>query len=152
MSAKVKCSNCGTEISNLNFGWGKKQMILPFLFSIPILLIGFFPLVKMLYFKGDFRKELTVTSFEKREQNGSIEIVGEIANNGTHNWQSLSVEAEFYDNDGKFLDEYQSYMQGSIAAGTKEHFKILVTGNSPEIKKADVNVKVKISTARNYDN
>lgn len=62
MSVKVKCSNCGTEISNLNFGWGKKQMILPFLFSIPFMLIGFFPLVKILYFKGDFRKELSVRS------------------------------------------------------------------------------------------
>ena len=38
--AKVKCSNCGAELTNLTFGWGKWQ----WLWGI----LGFLPLVALL--------------------------------------------------------------------------------------------------------
>ncbi len=48
MLAKMKCSNCGAEISNLNMSWGWKN----YLMVVPIMLLGFLPLLRTTFFKG----------------------------------------------------------------------------------------------------
>ena len=60
MKATIKCSNCGAEITNLNFSWPKKQ----WLFILPIVLIGFLPMWQLYKPKGDFRKDLQINILE----------------------------------------------------------------------------------------
>jgi hypothetical protein len=120
MIAKMKCSNCGAEMSNLNMTWGRKQLW----FIIPILLLGFLPMAKLFWFKGDATKELTVSEIQKRISGQSLEIVGLITNNGGHKWSSVTIEAEFFDAAGNFLDEASEYLRSDINEGAKEHFKI----------------------------
>ena len=89
MLAKMKCSNCGAEISNLNMSWGWKN----YLMVVPIMLLGFLPLLRMTFFKGDITKELTISDVQRRSVDRSLEIVGLIANKGNRTWSGVTIEA-----------------------------------------------------------
>ena len=141
MTAKIKCSNCGAEISNLNFSWGSKQLWL----IIPIMLLGFLPLAKLLWFKGDATKELKISDVQKRPNGSYIEIVGLITNTGTHDWSSVTIKAEFFDASGNFIDESQENLRSDIAGGAKEHFKISVKNPTKEGTGPDAKMELKIS-------
>ena len=93
MKAKMKCSSCGAELDNLSMSWGKKQ----WLYIVPIMLLGFFPLFKMTMFKGDPSKEMSISEIRKQTDGSTIEIIGLITNNGSHDWTSTTVEVEFFD-------------------------------------------------------
>ncbi len=141
MLAKMKCSNCGAEMSNLNMTWGKKQM----LFMIPIMLIGFLPLARMMFFKGDIMKELSISDVESRPAERSLEIVGLITNSGSHDWSSVTVEAEFFDEKGGFLNEATQYLQSVVMSGAKEHFKITILSPSATMTDPATKMVVKIA-------
>ena len=141
MIAKMKCSNCGAEMSNLSMSWPRKY----WLFMIPIMVLGFLPLIRMTFFKGDYAKELLIRETQKREQDGSLEILGLIENIGGRNWSSVSVEAEFFDPAGAFIDEEVSTMRADVAAHGKEHFKITIRRPSVAILAQDVKMQVKVS-------
>ena len=78
MLAQMKCSNCGAEMSNFNMSWGWKN----YLVMLPIMLLGFLPLLQMTFFKGDVTKELTISDVQRRSADRSVEIVGLITNKG----------------------------------------------------------------------
>jgi hypothetical protein len=147
MQAKVKCSNCGAEITNLNFSWGKKQwlMILPALLVIPIAL---FPLYRLNFMAGDIAKDLEVSGVEKRVRGPNIEVVGVITNNSKRAWQGVNVEAEFFDANGKFIDEERPFLSLDMIPGAKEHFKITIHSNDPKLNENEAKVVVKITSGR----
>ncbi len=120
MIAKMKCSNCGAEMSNLNLSWGKKQLW----FIIPVMLLGFLPMIKLFWFKGDARKDLVISEIHRRTINDVHAITGLLTNNGKHTFSSVTLEAEFFDAAGRFLDEGCGYLSSDIAGGAKEYFKI----------------------------
>jgi hypothetical protein len=122
MIAKMKCSNCGAEMSNLNMSWGKKQLW----FVIPIMLLGFLPMIKLFWFKGEATKDLVISEVQKRTNGNTLEIVGLLTNSGKHTFSSVTIEAEFFDAAGNFLDEQSEYLRSDITGGAKEHFKITV--------------------------
>lgn len=141
MKASMKCSNCGAEMSNLNMTWGRKQMWL----FIPIMLLGFLPLIKMTFFKGDVTKDLTVSEIQTTATGRSLEILGLITNSSSREWSGVTVEAEFFDASGKFVDESIEYLRSDIGGYSKEHFKIVI--NSPPDAALNGSIKpvVKIS-------
>jgi len=145
MKAQLKCSNCGAEISNLNFSWGRKQ----WLWFIPfIIFMILFPFLMDHIFKGgkhDFRSDLIIKDTEKRYTNGTIEILGIIENHGKVNWENIVVKAELYGKDGKFLDELTGRISVNLLPGAAEHFKIS-SKEFPEPRwEAINNMKVKVS-------
>ncbi len=147
MKAQLKCSNCGAEISNLNFSWGRKQ----WLWFIPfIIFMIFFPFLMNYTMKGgkhDFRSDLIVKDVEKRYTNGTIEILGIIENHGKVNWENIVIEAELYAKDGKFLDEVTGRTSANLLPGAPEHFKI-TSKEFPEPRWESINnMKVKVSDA-----
>ena len=144
MQAKVKCSECGAEITNLNFTWGKKQ----WLFVLPIMLIGLYPMWRVMGPKGNYRDDLQVEILKKRVSGNNLEILGTIENVANTTWQSIKVDAEFFDSSGGFVDEETTYMSGSIEPGRKEHFKIKVYMDNEELLKEDVTMKLKVSDAQ----
>ena len=141
MLAKMKCSNCGAEMSNLNMTWGKKQMLL----MIPLMLIGFLPLARMMFFKGDIMKELSISGIESRPAEHSLEIVGLITNPGSHDWSGITVEAEFFDDKGSFLNESTGFLTSEVKAGAKEHFKISIVSPSAAMTDPATKMVVKIA-------
>ena len=123
MKASMKCSNCGAEMSNLNMTWGRKQMW----FIIPVMLLGFLPLIKMTFFKGEIAKDLKISDIQTRASGRSLEVVGLITNSSSREWSGITVEAEFFDASGNFIDEASEYMRSDIAGNSKEHFKIVIS-------------------------
>jgi hypothetical protein len=109
------------------------------------MLIGLFPLFRMTYLKGDITKELVISEVEKRSSAPTIDIVGLITNRGTHKWSNISIEAEFYDGSGAFLDEKSDYLRTEIPAGAKEHFKISLRTPDPRLRADDTKMVVKIA-------
>jgi len=144
MIAKMKCSNCGAEMANLNLSWGKKQLW----FIIPIMVIGFLPMVKLFWFKGDATKDLVVSEIQKRTIDQSLEILGLVTNNGSHKWSSVTIEAEFFDAEGNFLDEASEYMRSDIGEGAKEHFKITMKAPPAQANLPGTKMVVKVTGGR----
>ncbi len=141
MLAKMKCSNCGAEMSNLNMTWGKKQI----LWMIPVMLIGFLPLGRIMFFKGDIMKELTISGIACRPAEQSLEVVGLITNSGSHDWYGITVQAEFFDGKGGFLNEATEHLQSDVKAGAIEHFKITI--RSPAATMTDPATKMVVKIA-----
>ncbi len=141
MIAKMKCSNCGAEMSNLNMTWGRKQLW----FIIPIMLLGFLPMAKLFWFKGDATKELAVSGIQKRMSGQSLEIIGLVTNSGSHKWSSVTIEAEFFDSAGNFIDEASEYLRSDINEGAKEHFKITMKAPPVQASSPDTKMVVKVT-------
>jgi len=140
MKASMKCSNCGAEMSNLSMNWGRKQMW----FIIPVMLLGFLPLIKMSFFKGDVTKDLQISDIQTRASGSSLEVVGLITNTSSRDWSGITVEAEFFDASGKFIDEASDYLRSEIAGNAKEHFKIVIVSPPKEALDGDIKPNVKI--------
>lgn len=146
MIAKMKCSNCGAEISNMNMSWGRKY----WLFMIPVMLLGFYPLLKMTLFKGDVTKELIVSDVKKRQNGEQTDVTGLITNNGRNKWSSVTIEAEFFDASGTFITETSDYLRTDIQPGAKEHFKISYRTSSPELSAPDTKMVVKVAGGHSF--
>ena len=141
MTAKMKCSNCGAEMSNLSMSWGKKQLW----FIIPIMLLGFMPLARLMWFKGDAMKDLVISEVQKKTINDNIEIIGLLTNSGGYTFTSVTIEAEFFDSSGHFIDEASQYLRSDIPGGAKEYFKITMKAPPAQAVSPEAKMIVKIS-------
>ena len=147
MKAQLKCSNCGAEISNLNFSWGRKQWLWFIPFIIVIIFLPFFMERTLKGSKHDFRSDLIIKDTEKRFTNGTIEILGIIENHGKVNWENVAVKAELYGKDGKYLDELTRRIPTNLLPGAIEHFKIEAKEFPNSRWEAINNMKVKVMDA-----
>ena len=141
MLAKVKCSQCGAETLSLNMSWGWKQ----YLIIIPCMLLGFYPLAKMTLFRGDISKDLVISEVQKRTDERNLEIVGLITNNGSHTWSSVTIEAEFFDSSGAFIDEASEYIRADISENAKENFKVTIRNPAEALTAPETKMVLKIA-------
>jgi hypothetical protein len=100
--------------------------------------------------RGDFRKELSVSVLNKRFSTNEVAVLGTLTNAGKHEWQSVMIKAEFYDKEGRFLDETAEYLSGSVRPLSEEHFRLSLRKPTDEIVTGSPKVVVKVSEAR-YD-
>jgi len=121
--------------------WGKKQWF----FIIPIMILGFLPLAKMTFFKGDPTSDMIISEIRSNTNGGTIEITGLITNSGLHEWSSVTVEVEFFDKNGNFLDEKSEYLRTTIKPDAKEHFKVSIASKDERLLEEGVDVRVKIA-------
>ena len=128
-------------MSNLNFSWGRKYL----LFIIPIMLLGFAPIVKMTFFKGDVTRELVISDVQKRLKGSNIDVIGLITNKGSHKWSGITIEAEFFDASGAFLDEFSAHLASEIPPSAKEHFKISLRSTDSNLQEENIKMVVKIA-------
>ncbi len=145
----MKCSNCGADIPAVNVQYSWKQLI----FIVPILLVGFWPLAQLTIFRGDVTKDLVIRQVEKKlsfqdSPNGTLVVTGIIKNLGNREWSGVTVEAEFFDEQGMFLDEASEYIRSDISAEAEEHFKIQIRSPRNELTADTTALKVKISGGR----
>ena len=145
----MKCSNCGADIPAVNVQYSWKQLI----FIVPILFVGFWPLAQLTIFRGDVTKDLVIRQVEKKlsfqdSPNGTLVVTGIIKNLGRREWSGVTVEAEFFDEQGMFLDEASEYIRSDILAEAEEHFKIQIRSPRNELTADTTALKVKISGGR----
>lgn len=141
MIAKMKCSQCGAEMSNLTLSWGWKH----WLFTIPLMLLCLYPALRLTVFRGDAAKELSISEVSRRTNDKAVDVIGLITNQGQHKWSSVTIKAEFYDAAGNFLDENTEYLRSDIGPAAKEHFKMSFRTSEPKVLAADVKMVVKVS-------
>ena len=147
MHAKMKCSNCGAEMSNLRLTWGAKYLWI----MVPLMLLACWPLLSMTFFKGDITKDLAISNIQKRSHEDYIEIIGLITNSGNRTWTNLTIEAEFFDASGAFIDEATEYLSTDIAGNAKEHFKITIRQPSAILNEPDTKMAIKVSILIQYE-
>jgi len=128
-------------MSNLNMSWGWKNAVL----MVLIMSLGFLPIIKMTFFKADVTKDLTISGIQTRSIDGQLEIVGLITNSGNRTWSLVTVEAEFFDASGAFIDEASEFVQANITGHAKEHFKIAMRSPSALLTNAGTKINVKIA-------
>jgi len=84
MKATIKCSECGSEITNLNMSWGNKHLLVTLL----ILPLAFLPMLFIFKDrfadKPDFRQELSITITKVAYGQGELTMHGTIENLGGH--------------------------------------------------------------------
>ena len=147
MDAKVKCSNCGAEITNLTFSWAKNQWLWTILAFLPLIVLIFWVNLRMFRSNHDFTKEIQASLMETRVATDRVDVLGELTNQGNHTWYRVTVEAEFYNERDEFLDEASEYLSVSLTPGTKEHFRITLSNPTDQITNGAPKVILKVTNA-----
>ena len=129
------------------------KAIYSMLVMAPILLVGFWPLAQLTIFRGDVTKDLVIEQVAKKlsfqdSPNGTLVVTGLIRNKGRHDWSGVSVEAEFFDEQGMFLDEASEFIRSDILGEAEEHFKIQIRSPRNELTADTTTLQVKISGGR----
>ena len=121
MQKKVSCPHCDKEITTLKMGYNAKQALV----IIPILLLGLLPLFFITSQSRSLASEdLEITNFDTRVDGKEMVVTGMISNLSESAWKSVSVEAEFFDESGKFIGEGKDYTGSDIYANGKENFEV----------------------------
>lgn len=145
----MKCSACGADIPAMNIQYSWKQL----LFIVPLLLLGFWPLAQLTILRGDATKDLVIRQVVKKlsfqnSPNGTLVVTGLIKNLGKHDWSGVTVEAEFFDEQGMFLDEASEFIRSDIVAEAEEYFKIEIRSPKNELTADSTTLKMKIAGGR----
>ena len=145
----MKCSQCGADVPAVNVQYSWKHLLL----VVPVLLLGFWPLAQLTILRGDAIKDLVIRQVKKRlsfqdSPSGSLVVTGLIKNLGKHDWSGVTVEAEFFDEQGLFIDEESEYIRSDIVAQAEEHFKIEIRNPRNELTADTTTLKVKVSGGR----
>jgi hypothetical protein len=147
----AKCTNCGAETQTVNLPSidlpGKKWRWLSFIPTVLIFALVLPSLWTLHKPRGDCRADLAVTVLEKRMSGRGMEILGTIENHGKTRWENISLVAQFYDPNGRFLDEESDRVASAVDPGQQEHFKITLRQISPDVEADSVRTEVKVADA-----
>ena len=145
----MKCSNCGADVPAVNVQYSWKQLLI----IVPLLLVGFWPLAQLTILRGDVKKDLVIRQVEKKlsfqdSPRGKLVVTGLIKNLGKRDWSGVTIEAEFFDEQGMFLDEASEYLRSDILGEAEEHFKMEIRSPGNALIAETTTLKVKISGGR----
>jgi hypothetical protein len=121
MQNKISCPHCDKEITTLKMDYNAKRALV----IIPILLLGFIPFLSIFFKSNSLASDdLEIINFETRVDGKEMVVTGMISNVSESAWKSVSVEAEFFDESGKFISEGKDYTGSDIYANGKENFEV----------------------------
>ena len=95
----------------------------------------------------DFVDEIQASLIETRVAKDRFDVVGRLHNTGSHTWDRITVEAEIYDKDGKFLDEASQYLSTTLSPGVEEHFRLTLANPDAKILDRSSKVVLKVTDA-----
>jgi len=149
MDAKIKCSSCGAEISNLKLSWeyGKKQWFFLAICLLPLLLI----LLKTEWPKPDYANELSARLIEVRRTAETVDVIGRVNNSGKHDWSSVTVKADCTDKTGKFVDSADQWVPGTMKPKSEENFRISFRKPAPDVLDPGATFHVRVVGASHYN-
>ena len=121
MQNKISCPHCDKEISSVKMSYNTKQALV----IIPILLLGLLPSFFVTSQSRSLASEdLEITNFDTRVDGKEMVVTGMISNLSDSMWKSVSIEAEFFDESGKFIGEGKDYTGSDIYANGKESLEV----------------------------
>jgi hypothetical protein len=68
-------------------------------------------------------KKIELLNVEEQKHDGVTSIIGSAKNSGTKPVRSVEIRANLF-NHGKFVDQYSTYLSGTLAPGEAQYFKI----------------------------
>ncbi len=68
--------------------------------------------------------KVVVTHHEKASRGETISVLGTVENRGTQPARILNIQVDLYDKSGKFVDQCQEYVRGTLYAGESRNFKV----------------------------
>lgn len=107
-------------------------------FSVPLTILTYVPMYFMgSWVVGDFEDDWgdyyeydpqvsnleVIIESNKQTEDGWV-FIGKLVNNGEQSWESVTVQIELFDADGRFIDEADGYVEGAITPSTAHHFKL----------------------------
>ena len=142
MKPKITCPHCDEDISvPANQITVKQGWVYAFLFVV-LPLLFFIPTYKVVYFKPVVTEDLSVVDLSTSLNGMSFELRGVVENKSDNAWRSVMVEAEFFDQDGNFVDEAKASLSTHIKEHSREHFKVRLNGLSKEALRLEPRVKL----------
>ena len=142
MKPKITCPHCDEDISvPANQITVKQGWVYAFLFVV-LPLFFFIPTYKVVYFKPVVTEDLSVVDLSTSLNGMSFELRGLVENKSDNAWKSVMVEAEFFDQDGNFVDEAKASLSTHIKEHSREHFKVRLNGLSKEALRLEPRVKL----------
>jgi hypothetical protein len=130
----------------MSWNWKKQwpwmlASFIPLIYVFTIIIPGMNPKMK----DGDFSfDQVHIDSSEK-----TVTIKGAVVNNTDKRWGSFTLEVEFFNKDGKFLDEFDKYMRGGIKANSTENFKMSISKSKLKIDNYS-DYKIRVVDANKY--
>ena len=142
MKPKITCPHCDKDIFvPANQITVKQGWVYAFLFVV-LPLLFFIPTYKVVYFKPVDTEDLSVVDLSTSLNGMSFELRGVVENKSDNAWKSVMVEAEFFDQDGNFVDEAKASLSTHIKEHSREHFKVRLNGLSKEALRLEPRVKL----------
>lgn len=74
-------------------------------------------------FGEDARKDIVLSDVEEQKADGRVAVIGNLKNTGSRPLRGLHVEVDLF-HKGKFVDQYSTYISGTIGPGESRHFKV----------------------------
>ena len=142
MKPKITCPHCDKDISvpanqitvRQSWKYAILFVVLPLLFFIPT--------YKVVYFKPVITEDLSLVDLSTSFNGMSLELRGVVENKSENVWKSVMLEAEFFDQDGNFVDEAKASLSTNIKEHSREHFKVRLNGLGKEALKLEPRVKL----------
>ena len=69
------------------------------------------------------RKDIVLSDVEERKSESSVSVIGTLKNTGSRPVRGIQIEVELFQK-GKFVDQYSTYISGSVGPGESRHFKV----------------------------
>ena len=69
------------------------------------------------------RKEIVLSDVEEQKADGRVSVIGTLKNTGSRSARGLQIEVELFQK-GKFVDQYSTYISGSVGPGESRYFKV----------------------------
>ena len=132
MKPKITCPHCDKDISvpanqitvRQSWKYAILFVVLPLLFFIPT--------YKVVYFKPVITEDLSLVDVSTSLNGRGFELRGVVENKSENVWKSVMLEAEFFDQDGTFVDEAKASLSTTIKEHSREHFKVRLNGLGKE--------------------
>ena len=89
----------------------------------------FFAKDKDSYFDGRdeqseaMRKSIVLSNLEERKSDGAFAIIGSVKNTGKVPARGIQIAVDLFQK-GRFVDQYSTYVSGTLAPGEERNFKI----------------------------
>ena len=142
MKPKITCPHCDKEFSvPANQITARQSWKYAILFVV-LPLLFFIPTYKVVYFKPVITEDLSLVDLSTSFNGRSLELRGVVENKSENVWKSVMLEAEFFDQDGNFMDEAKASLSTNIKEHSREHFKVRLNGLGKEALKLEPRVKL----------
>ena len=142
MKPKITCPHCDKDISVPANQITDRQSWKYAILFVVLPLLFFIPTYKVVYFKPVITEDLSLVDLSTSFNGRSLELRGVVENKSENVWKSVMLEAEFFDQEGNFVDEAKASLSTNIKEHSREHFKVRLNGLGKEALELEPRVKL----------